>query len=192
MLERFEQLRDAASQVRRILIRCNLRLVVSIAKRHTGPLAGLSDLISEGNLCLIRAVERYDCAREARFATYATWAVTKHFARLVPEQNYRLSSFQTGQQARLNAVGQAPDAARERSEFMEHVQTILGRAVQTLTERERTIIESHYGTRGQPVKTLEELGQLFGLTRERIRQIEACALAKLRETISPDVMEGVA
>jgi len=191
MLERFDQLREAASQVQRILIRCNLRLVVSIDKRHAGPLAGLPDLISEGNMRLIRAVECYDCAREARFATYATWAVTKHFARLIPEQNYRLSAFQTGQQARLNALGDAREADRERSEFMEHVQVILGRAVQALTERERTIVESHYGTRGRPVKTLEELGQLFGLTRERIRQIEAHALAKLRDTISPDVMEGV-
>ena len=107
MLERFEELKEAAAQIRRILIRCNLRLVVSIAKRHIGPLAALSDLTSEGNLCLIRAVECYDFSREARFATYATWALTKHFARVVPEENYRMSAFVTGQQARLDAAGDA-------------------------------------------------------------------------------------
>jgi RNA polymerase sigma factor (sigma-70 family) len=191
MLERFEELKEAAEQIRRILIRCNLRLVVSIAKRHIGPLAGLSDLISEGNLCLIRAVECYDFSREARFATYATWALTKHFARVVPEENYRMSAFVTGQQARLDAAGDARETSSERTEWTEHIRAVLDRAIVHLTERERAIIASRYGTRGQPAKTLEEVGQLIGLTRERVRQIEARALEKLRTAIGPEAIEGV-
>jgi RNA polymerase primary sigma factor len=191
MLERFEELREAAAQIRRILIRCNLRLVVSIAKRHTGPLASLSDLTSEGNLCLIRAVESYDFSRSARFATYATWALTKHFARVVPEENYRLSAFVTGQQARLDAAGDARESASERTELAEHIRALLERAIGHLTARERVIVESRYGTRGEPAKTLEEIGQLIGLTRERVRQIEARALEKLRAAIGPEAIEGV-
>jgi RNA polymerase sigma factor (sigma-70 family) len=191
MLERFEELKEAAAQIRRILIRCNLRLVVSIAKRHIGPLAALSDLTSEGNLCLIRAVECYDFSREARFATYATWALTKHFARVVPEENYRMSAFVTGQQARLDAAGDARETSSERTELAEHIRAILDRAIVHLTERERAIIASRYGTRGQPAKTLEEIGQLIGLTRERVRQIEARALEKLRAAIGPEAIEGV-
>ncbi len=191
MLERFEELKEAAAQIRRILIRCNLRLVVSIAKRHIGPLAALSDLTSEGNLCLIRAVECYDFSREARFATYATWALTKHFARVVPEENYRMSAFVTGQQARLDAAGDARESSSERTELTEHIRAVLDRAIVHLTERERAIIASRYGTRGQPAKTLEEIGQLIGLTRERVRQIEARALEKLRAAIGPEAIEGV-
>ena len=191
MIERFEELKEAAAQIRRILIRCNLRLVVSVAKRHVGPLAGISDLTSEGNLCLIRAVECYDFSREARFATYATWALTKHFARVVPEENYRMSAFVTGQQARLDAAGDARESSSERTELTEHIRAILDRAIVHLTERERAIVESRYGTRGEPAKTLEEIGQLIGLTRERVRQIEARALEKLRAAIGPEAIEGV-
>ena len=191
MLERFEQLREATEQVRRILIRCNLRLVVSIAKRHVGPLANLLELVSEGNLCLMRAVECYDFAREARFSTYATWAISKHFARVVPEENYRLSAFITGQQERLNALGELREQPWERSEVAEHLRTIIARAAEHLTARERAIIESHYGTDGRPARTLQEIGDFFGLTRERIRQIEARSLAKLRSFISPEAIEGV-
>jgi RNA polymerase sigma factor (sigma-70 family) len=190
MIERFEELREAAEQARRILIRCNLRLVVSVAKRHMGPLATLSDLASEGNLCLIRAVECYDFDREARFATYATWALTKHFARVVPEENYHMSVFATGQQARLDAVGDVRESAFERRELAEHIRAILDRAIGHLTERERAIVESRYGTRGEPAKTLEEIGQLIGLTRERVRQIEARALEKLRAAIGPEAIES--
>jgi RNA polymerase primary sigma factor len=192
MIETFEELREAAAQIRRILIRCNLRLVVSIAKRHTGPLATLSDLTSEGNVCLIRAVECYDFSREARFATYATWALTKHFARVVPEENYRMSAFVTGQQARLDAAGDVRATTSERSELAEHIRAVLDRAIVHLNERERAIIASRYGTRGEPAKTLEEIGQLIGLTRERVRQIEARALEKLRAAIGPEAIEGVA
>jgi len=191
IMDRFEELRRAADQLRRILIRCNLRLVVSIAKRHVGPLATLFDLVSEGNVCLMRAVECYDYSRNARFATYATWAISKHFARVVPEQNYHLSTFVTGQEEMIAATGDVRPDTREREETVAHIRTIVGKAAAHLSDRERTIIESHFGTNGKPAKTLEEIGSLFGLTRERIRQIEARALGKLRDLISPEAIEGL-
>ena len=156
-----------------------------------GPLVSISELISEGNICLIRAVECYDFSREARFATYATWALTKHFARVVPEENYRMSAFVTGQQARLDAVGDVRESSYERTELTEHIRAILDRAIVHLTERERTVVESRYGTRGESAKTLEEIGQLIGLTRERVRQIEARALDKLRAALGPEAREAV-
>ena len=191
LLDEFEAHRQAAEQLRRILIRCNLRLVVSIAKRHVGPLANLFELVSEGNVCLIRAVECYDYGRKARFATYASWAVSKHFARVVPETNYRLSTFITGQGKRIATLGDATPDPWEQAESLAHLRAILGRAVAHLTERERTIIASHYGTDGRPARTLKEIGKLFGVTRERIRQIEARALSKLRGLIGPEVLEGL-
>ena len=192
VMARFNQLRQAAEQARMILIRCNLRLVVSVAKRHAGPLANLLELISEGNVCLMRTVECYDYRREARFATYATWALSKHYARVVPEENYRLAAFVTGQQERLNATGDLGHLERERGELLEHVRAAISHAVGRLTARERAVIESHFGTDGRPARTLEEIGRTFGLTRERIRQIEAGALGKLRDMINPEIAEGLA
>ena len=189
LMEKFTEWARAAAQVRRILIRCNLRLVVSIAKRHTGPLMNLFELVSEGNVCLIRAVKCYDYRREARFATYATWALSKHFARVVPEENYRLSAFVTGRDEMLSTVGDPAADPRERQESLSHIRTVLARASSHLSDREREIVESHYGTNGKPPKTLAEIGQAFGLTRERIRQIELRALSKLRSLIRPDTLE---
>jgi len=190
LLERFTEWAQAAEQVRRILIRCNLRLVVSIAKRHVGPLANLFELVSEGNMCLMRAVECYDYTRNARLATYATWAVSKHFARIVPENNYRLAAFVTGQDEMLASVGDSRPNPQETRETLAHIRTVIAHAARHLTDRERRIIESHYGTDGRPARTLREIGAVFGLTRERIRQIEVRALLKLRALIAPEAIEG--
>ena len=143
-------------------------------------------------MCLMRAVECYDYTRNVRFGTYATWAMFKHFARVVPEANYRLARFVTGQEATIAATGDSAPSAYEHTEMVAHIRTIIGRAAAQLTERERTIIQSHYGTTGQPAKTLQEIGKVFGLTRERIRQIEFGALRKLRKLIGPEALEGFA
>ncbi len=192
LVDRFEELRQAADQLRRILIRCNLRLVVSIAKRHAGPLVNLMELISEGNVCLMRTVECYNYTRNARFATYATWALTKHFARVVPEENYHTSTFVTGRDELFALVGDARPDPQERVEAVAHLRNILTDALGHLPERERVIIEAHYGTDGRPARTLEEIGRLFGLTRERIRQIEQRALGKLRDLVGPEALESLA
>ncbi len=192
LLERYEELRNAAEAIRTILIRCNLRLVVGIAKRHVGPMKNILELVSEGNMCLIRAVECYDYRREARFATYATWAVSKHFARVIPEENYRMSSFVTGQQERLNLTGDSRENPVARRESVEHLRALITKASTHLTERERAVIQAHYGTDGSPERTLEEIGRAFGLTRERVRQIESRAIEKLRRFITPERVEGSA
>ena len=191
LIDRFDELRQAAAQVRRILIRCNLRLVVSVAKRHVGPVARLMDLVSEGNMCLMRAVECFDYTRNVRFATYATWAMTKHFARVVPEHNYRLNTFVTGRDDIFALVGDSRPDPQERVETVAYLRNTLAGAIKHLPERERLIIESHFGTDGRPTRTLEEIGKLFGLTRERIRQIEVRALARLREIVGPEVLEAL-
>ena len=191
-IERFDEFRRAVEQVRRILIRCNLRLVVSVAKRHAGPMVRLMDLVSEGNMCLIRAVECYDYRREARFATYGTWALTKHFARVVPEANYRLATFVTGRDELFSLVGDPRRNPTEQAEAVAHLRHLLGGATRRLTERERAIIESHYGTNGRAPRTLEEIGRALGLTRERIRQIEVRALGKLRDLLGTDGREALA
>ena len=190
---KFKRLRENGRLLRKALVRANLRLVVSIAKRHVGKLVGLFELVSEGNVVLMRTVERFDYLRGTRFATYATWAIIKHYARTVPEANYRLSTFVTGQDALLQSTGDAHVDAVGRTEAIAHMKKLISGALTPLTDRERHVIHSRFGLGGQTEpKTLQEIGTAFGLTRERIRQIERGALDKMRQWLGPDAAEAFA
>ena len=103
-LDEIERLQEDALAVKNQIIRANLRLVVSIAKRHVGPSNNFFELVSDGNMSLIRAVEKFDYARGNKFSTYASWAIMKNFARTIPEENYRRDRFVTGHEEMFEAA----------------------------------------------------------------------------------------
>lgn len=161
------------------IVRANLRLVVSIARRHLRPGLSLMELISEGNLTLMRAVEGFDIHRGHRFSTYATLALMKGFARSVPQ----MLANRAGGLAE-DALSHIPDlrpaAATDRFIAREEVGQMLTR----LDDRERKVLLAHYGLdegldESEPA-TYEQVGRRFGISKERVRQIEQTALAKLR------------
>ena len=167
------------------LVRANLRLVVSVAKRHIGPLTSLFELISDGNLCLMRAVEKFDFSRGNKFSTYGTWALIKNFARTVPEENYVLNTFVTGTEEVIAGTGDNTVEAADEKESAAAMHHMISSVLSKLSDRERTVIVSRFGIGNDDrPKTLEEVGRIFGLTRERIRQIEARALKKLRAMLA--------
>ncbi len=183
-------LQKQAIAVKNQIVRANLRLVVSVAKRHTGPLTNLGELISEGNVCLMRAVEKFDFSRGFKFSTYATWALVKTYARSIPEENYHLSTFVTGQDELLAEHGDDSVEATDEREFTAALRHVVSGNLKKLSERERRIIVSRFGLgQDDQPKTLEEIGRLFGLTRERIRQIEARALKKLKALLRDPIAE---
>jgi len=183
LIKEAELLLNKALACKERIIKANLRLVASVARKHAGPLANLLDLISDGNVCLLKAVEKFDYSRGNKFSTYLTWALMKNFARQVPEENYRSATFI---RRRLEALGTVPVAeaggsAIEEAETAEVTRQMLNAVLQKLSARERRIIASRYGLdkRSEP-QTLSQIGRKFGVSKERVRQIEARALDKLR------------
>ncbi|MEP6932929.1 MAG: sigma-70 family RNA polymerase sigma factor [Nitrospirota bacterium] len=220
------------------LVRCNLRLVVDIAKHHTGRGLTLLDLVQEGNIGLMKAAERYQYRKGFKFSTYATWWIRQGITRALADQSrtIRIPVHQTeashrilrvtrrlgqqlGRPARLEEVAQAlrmrperlhetmqafqepvalekpvgdgstkfgellpdrqavpPDAHVHRTEMSHQLERILG----TLTPREQIVIRLRFGIGHDQSCTLEQVGQSLSVTRERIRQIEAKALKKLK------------
>ena len=181
-MDAIERLIGQANEVKNFLIRSNLRLVVSIAKKHMKPNANFFEMVSDGNISLIRAIEKFDYTRGFKFSTYASWAIMKNFARSIPAEYTQLERFRTGNE---EVFHQASDPRSERlnEEVVNKRQhEALMQILSQLDPRERDIIVSRYGLKeGKPAQTLEQVGQKLGVTKERIRQLESRALQKLRK-----------
>jgi RNA polymerase sigma factor (sigma-70 family) len=167
-----------AIEAKNAIIAANLRLVVSVARKHLRPNLSLMELISDGNLTLMRAVEGFDIHKGHRFSTYATLALMKGFARSVPTMQAIARRASAGCDEML---GEVPDSrmhsAAERFLHRDEVRQLLSR----LDVRERAVLLEHYGLgdRANPL-TYEEVGERLGLSKQRVRQIEQGAIQKLR------------
>lgn len=188
-LQKATELTDQAQAVKNTLVRANLRLVVSIAKKHVRPTNDFFELVSDGNMSLIRAVEKFDFDRGNKFSTYASWAIMKNFARTIPEEHTRRDRFVTGQEATFDSAadrrGDEGEAESDHKRMRELVSGMLGK----LDPRERRIIISRYGLDGSLEQTLEQLGHELGVTKERVRQLETRAQLKLKKLASSEAME---
>ena len=181
-----------ADEVKQRIVQANLRLVVSIARRHVAATADFFEVVSDGNMSLLRAVDKFDYARGNKFSTYASWAIMKNYARSIPEEHYHYRRYVTGQDELLASTrDETPEPVS--SSDQKHMREVLVSALADLTEREREIVTEHFGLFGRraPI-TLEQLGKRFGVTKERVRQIERRALDQLRVALGPEAVHLLA
>ncbi len=187
-LDEIERLLAAATAIKNDIVQANLRLVVSIAKRHVRPHQDLFELVSDGNVSLMRAVDKFDYTRGFKFSTYASWAVIRNFARTIPEQHLHHERYQTGWDEVLERAALPAAAEGVESDQLAAMRGTLERMLESLDLRERTILRQRYGLEGRHgAQTLEQIGQRLGVSKERIRQLESRAIAKLRASFANEV-----
>jgi len=180
-LNEIEELLTQANLVKEVLINANMRLVVNIAKRHSGQTDNFFELLSDGNMSLIRAVEKFDYSRNFKFSTYASWAIMKNFARSIPDEKHRRERFVTGHEEVFEVAPDNRSVEHDVLATQERATHSVNRLLDYLEPREREIIRMRAGLDDHPrAMTLEEIGQQFGITKERVRQLNARAMKKLR------------
>jgi len=176
-------------EIQELLIRSNLRLVVSIARKHVGNDAQMLEYISEGNVVLMKAVEKFDFARGNKFSTYATWAIVKRFATLRTRQVKK--PVYDAPEDMLEVAHNLRIAESQVTEVESARKSLEDVMSETLDDRERVIVREHYGLIRQTeisgqrkAKSLSQIAKLVGLSKERVRQIELLALQKLRRVLT--------
>jgi len=183
-LDEIDSYLDQANDIKDRLINCNMRLVVSIAKRHSGQTDNFFELLSDGNMSLIRAVEKFDYSRGNKFSTYASWAIMKNYARSIPEEKNRRERYVTGSEDFFDA---APDTRTDEQECLasaEQASFKVNRLLEYLEPREREIIRMRAGLDSNAEgMTLEKIGEKLGITKERVRQLNVRAMKKLRSLV---------
>jgi len=191
-LKKIEKYLAEAEKIKNMIIEANLRLVVSIASKHTTSGANLADLVSEGNVSLMRAIEKFDYTRGFRFATYATWTIAKDYARKMPAESARLDKRKAASLANIQRELRTKEAV-DFAAFERARQGLAQVINNELTEREQYVILNRFGPIGLPIKkktkTLKQIGEELGLSAERVRQVELIALQKLRHSLSSEEFE---
>lgn len=181
LMDEIERLAADATEVKNQLARCNLRLVVSIAKRHVTPDQNFFELVSDGNISLLRAIEKFDFGRGFKFSTYASWAIMKNFARTIPGEFKHRDRFRTSHDELFAATEEKRDNPVIHEAAQKERENRISKMLRNLDEREQQIVISRFGLdHSKEPQTLKEVGAEMGVTKERIRQIEVRALNKLR------------
>lgn len=180
-LRAVEDLQARVRVVRDRLINCNTRLVASIAKKHSGSFENLPELMSDGTISLMRAVEKFDYFRGNKFSTYATWAIMKNFARSIPDEKNHRERYITGHEDMFEARADVRTDEQDLLAQADLARDRISKLLEGLDPRTREVIRMRNGLDGSAEMTLEQIGQHFGITKERVRQINVRGMKQLRD-----------
>lgn len=186
-----------AAETRGEIVRANVPLVLAMAKRTKLAAVDFADLVSEGNLALLRSVDKFDCSRGFKFSTYACRAILKSFSRVAARAARYRGRFPTEFDPALEK-GNLLEQKRLllEDECVDELRSILGSNLAKLNEVEQRVIRARFalGERCEDTppraKTLEQVGEMIGVTKERVRQIQNKALVKLRTVLEEGVLAG--
>jgi RNA polymerase sigma factor (sigma-70 family) len=179
-------------ETREMITQANLALVLAMAKRTRMSEVDFGELVSEGNMALLRAVEKFDISRGFKFSTYACRAILKAFSRIALKTSRYRQAFPTEFDPAMERSNyQETRRADIEQDAVEELQQIIGENRAQLSDVEKTVIQARFainqGDTAQAL-TLEEVGRVIGVTKERVRQIQNKALEKLRATIEHEVL----
>jgi len=181
--DEMEQHLAKAEELRNAIVKANLRLVVSIAKTLVDPANSLDELISEGNVPLIRAAEIFDFTRGLRFSTYATWAVRNCLFRCTPKNRKRQYRFLTGASDAFAQWSDPKETVTSSERQWENVQSTVGKLLEELPPRERMIVSARFGLGSEPrTYRFHEIADRLDLSTERVRQLLSRALGQMRNS----------
>lgn len=189
-LQEVESLKEQIKEVRDVLISCNQRLVYAQAKQRLGTGESIDDLVSDGNLSLMRAVEKFDYGRGFKFSTYATWAIMKNFARSIPDEKTHKQRYMTGHDDLFESRADVRTDEQEVLAAADAARARVSRLLDHLDPRTRDVIRMRTGLDGTQEMTLEQIGQHFGITKERVRQINVRGMKQLREWAAKENVEA--
>jgi RNA polymerase sigma factor (sigma-70 family) len=188
-LIRIEELKEGIKECRDLLISCNQRLVYAQAKQKLAVGENIDDLVSDGNMSLMRAVEKFDYSRGNKFSTYATWAIMKNFARSIPDAKTHKQRYMTGHDELFQAKADVRTDEQEVLAAADAARARVNRLLEHLDARTREVIRMRTGLDGSEEMTLEQIGQHFGITKERVRQINVRGMKQLREWAAKENVE---
>lgn len=189
VMEQIEYCYDMAVETKNEIVSANIRLVVSVAKKHVSPRTPLYELVSDGCMTLLRAVEKFDYSRGNRFSTYATWALIRSFARSITAESRHQERFQAGQSDWLQLHPDQHDGpvTQENVSEMDSIENRIATLFHHLDEREQWVILHRYGFHlDGRVASFREIGEKLGITKGQARQIGIRALEKLRRMSPSD------
>jgi len=190
VLDRIEQKLKDAEKLRNYIIQANLRLVYAIAKGLTDQANSFDEIVSDGQLPLMRAVEIFDVGRGNRFSTYGTWAVRNFLFRSTKKRRKYRSTFLSGVESVAVGLSDSRTTARSHESYHSTVHEVLTKILVTLDERDQLILKRRFGLQqsGVPQK-FREIAEDLGVSTERVRQLTIRSLKRMRETIEEQNLE---